>query len=175
MEHLAMKDVRRPTLLSKGTHLAPKYFNSRSAGVIAPALNKLLVDVFALYLKTKSFHWHVSGPHFRDYHLLFDEQAEQLLAMTDPLGERVRKLGATTIRSLGHIARLRSIVDNEADHTSSSEMLEDLKADNEVLASALRNAHKLCDEHGDIATASLIEVWLDESERRMWFLSAVSA
>jgi len=155
MEHLVMKDVRRPTLLSKGTHLAPKHFNSISAGVIAPALNKLLADVFALYLKTKNFHWHVSGPHFRDYHLLFDEQAEQLLAMTDPLGERVRKLGATTIRSLGHIARLRSIVDNEANHMSSSEMLEELKADNEMLACALRNAHKLCDEQATLRPPAL--------------------
>jgi starvation-inducible DNA-binding protein len=142
--------------------------------VIAPALNKVLADVFALYVKTKNFHWHVSGPHFRDYHLLLDEQAEQLLAITDALAERVRKLGATTVRSVGHIARLQSIVDNDAVRVESSAMLAELRRDNVTLTSALRSAHELCDEHGDVATASLIEGWIDEAEGRVWFLSEVN-
>ena len=137
---------------------------------IAAALNGILADVFALYLKTKNFHWHVSGPHFRDYHELLDEQADQLYAMTDPVAERVRKLGATTLRSIGHIARTQRVADNDAAYVEPSDMLAELRDDNQSLAARLRAAHETCDEHRDIASASLIEVWIDETERRTWFL-----
>jgi starvation-inducible DNA-binding protein len=133
-------------------------------------MNGVLADVFALYLKTKNFHWHVSGPHFRDYHLLLDEQAGQLFAMTDPIAERVRKLGGLTLRSIGQIARTQRVQDNDAEYVEPSDMLAELQEDNKALAARLREAHNVCDEHGDIATASLIEVWVDETERRIWFL-----
>ncbi len=144
----------------------------RAEGVkdISAALNLLLADVFALYMKTKNFHWHVSGPHFRDYHLLLDEQADQLFATTDPIAERVRKLGGTTVRSIGQISRLQRIDDNDADYMTPLDMLAELRDDNQRLASRLREAHNVCEEHGDVATASLIEVWIDEAERRTWFL-----
>jgi len=141
---------------------------------IAGALNGILADVFALYLKTKNFHWHMSGSHFRDYHLLLDEQADQLYAMTDPLAERIRKVGGTTLRSIGHIARMQRIADNDADFVEPSDMLAELREDNKSLAARLREAHGVCDEHEDIATASLIEVWIDETERRTWFLFEAS-
>ena len=137
---------------------------------ISAAMNGVLADVFALYLKTKNFHWHMSGPHFRDYHVLLDEQAEQIYAMADPAAERIRKLGGTTLRSIGHIARTQRIKDNDADYVDPSDMLAELCEDNKTLVSSLRAAHGVCDEHQDIATASLIEVWIDESERRTWFL-----
>ncbi len=137
---------------------------------ISAALNGILADVFSLYVKTKNFHWHMSGPHFRDYHLLLDEQADQLFEMTDPVAERVRKLGGITIRSIGQIARTQRIPDNDADYVSPPDMLAELGDDNRTLASRLRQAHNVCEEHGDVATASLIEVWLDETERRSWFL-----
>lgn len=137
---------------------------------ISTALNALLADVFVLYVKTKSFHWHVSGPHFRDYHLLLDEQATEVFAMTDELAERVRKIGGTTIRSIGHIAQLTRIDDNDAEFLIADDMLAELKDDNLALNERLRQAHKICDEHGDIPTASLIENWIDETERRTWFL-----
>ncbi len=137
---------------------------------IAAALNPALADVFALYLKTKNFHWHMSGPHFRDYHMLLDEQADQLYAMTDPIAERIRKLGGRTLRSIGHIARTQRVVDNDADYVEPSAMLAELRADNLALTANLRKAHDLCNEHRDIASASLIEVWIDETERRTWFL-----
>jgi starvation-inducible DNA-binding protein len=137
---------------------------------IAAALNGVLADVFALYVKTKNFHWHMSGPHFRDYHLLLDEQADQLFAMTDPIAERVRKIGRPTLRSIGQIARTQRVADNDADYVDPSGMLAELREDNQVLASHLRGAHGLCDEFGDVATASLLEVWVDETERRAWFL-----
>src|SRR2546429_5870190 len=137
---------------------------------IAAAMNAILADVFALYLKTKNFHWHLSGPHFRDYHLMLDEQAEQIFAMTDPVAERVRKLGARTLTSIGHIARLQRIADDDADYVEPEAMLTELCQDNKTLAARLREAHNVCEEHRDIATASLIEVWLDETERRIWFL-----
>ena len=137
---------------------------------IAAAMNGILADVFALYLKTKNFHWHMSGPHFRDYHLMLDEQAGQLFAMTDPIAERVRKVGGTTIRSIGHIARLQRILDNDADRVEPSAMLAELCEDNKALASRLREAHGVCDVGLDVASASLIEVWIDETERRTWFL-----
>ena len=137
---------------------------------IAAAMNAILADVFALYLKTKNFHWHMSGPHFRDYHVMLDEQADQLYAMTDPIAERVRKVGGTTLRSIGHIARSQRILDNDAEYVEPSDMLAELREDNKTLVAELRQAHNVCDEHQDIATASLIEVWIDESERRTWFL-----
>jgi starvation-inducible DNA-binding protein len=133
-------------------------------------MNAIAADVYALYLKTKNFHWHLSGPHFRDYHLLFDEQADQIFAMTDAIAERVRKVGGQTLRSIGHIARLQRISDNDAEYVEPSDMLAELREDNKILAARLREAHNVCDEHRDIATASLIEVWIDETERRTWFL-----
>src|SRR5215468_449703 len=137
---------------------------------VAGAMNAILADVFALYLKTKNFHWHMSGPHFRDYHLLLDEQAEQLFAMTDPIAERVRKLGGATIKSIGHISNLQRITDNDADYVEPLDMLAELEEDNRMLTARLREAHDVCDEHRDVATTSLIEVWIDETERRTWFL-----
>ncbi len=140
---------------------------------IAGAMNAILADVFALYLKTKNFHWHMSGPHFRDYHLLLDEQAEQLFAMTDSIAERIRKIGGLTIRSIGHISRTQRVLDNDADYVEPLDMIAELADDNKTLATRLREAHNVCDEHRDVATASLIEVWIDETERRTWFLSEI--
>jgi starvation-inducible DNA-binding protein len=137
---------------------------------VGGAMNAVLADVFALYLKTKNFHWHLSGPHFRDYHLMFDEQGDQIFAMTDPIAERVRKIGGTTIRSIGQIAKLQRVLDNDADYVEPADMLAELCEDNKTLTARLREAHNVCDEHRDIATASLIEVWIDETERRTWFL-----
>ena len=137
---------------------------------ISGALTALAADLFALYLKTKNFHWHVSGPHFRDYHLLLDEQAEQIFAATDDIAERVRKVGGTTLRSIGHIARLQRVKDNDADYVTPRDMLAELREDNLELAGRLREVHDLCDEHGDVASASLLENWIDEAERRVWFL-----
>ena len=148
----------------------PSDLGANAVGDISGALNALLADVFALYMKTKNFHWHASGPHFRDYHLLLDEQADQIFAMTDPIAERVRKLGGPTIKSIGHVARMQRIVDNDADYVEPSDMLAELGEDNKTLAARLREAHDLCDEHRDVATASLTEVWIDETERRTWFL-----
>jgi starvation-inducible DNA-binding protein len=133
-------------------------------------MNGILADVFALYLKTKNFHWHMSGPHFRDYHLLLDEQADQLYAMTDPIAERIRKTGGSTLRSIGHIARLQRIEDNDAEYVEPLDMLAELREDNMTLAARLREVHEMVDELRDIATASLIENWIDETERRTWFL-----
>jgi starvation-inducible DNA-binding protein len=138
---------------------------------IAGAMDAILADVFALYIKTKNFHWHMSGPHFRDYHLLLDEQADQLFGMTDPIAERVRKIGGLTIKSIGHISRLQRVLDNDAEYVDPPDMIAELAEDNETLAARLREAHNVCDEHRDVATASLIEVWIDETERRTWFLS----
>ncbi len=141
---------------------------------IAGAMNAILADVFALYLKTKNFHWHMSGPHFRDYHLLLDEHGDQLFAMTDAIAERVRKVGGTTLRSIGHIARMQRVADNDAEYVEPEDMLAELREDNKTLAARLREAHGVCEEHEDIATASLIEVWIDETERRTWFLFEAS-
>jgi starvation-inducible DNA-binding protein len=138
------------------------------------ALNGLVADAFALYFKTKNFHWHMSGPHFRDYHLLLDEQADQIFATTDPLAERVRKLGGKTLRSIGEIGRRQSLEDNDKDFVSPRDMLLELVEDNKAMAHAMRTAHELCDEHKDVATASLLEVHIDETERRTWFLFEAS-
>lgn len=137
---------------------------------VSASLTTLLADMFALYLKTKNFHWHMSGPHFRDYHLLLDEQADQIFAATDAIAERARKLGGMTLRSVGHIQRLQRIADNDADFVTPDDMLAELADDNRRLTTFLREVHDVCDEHNDVATASLIEVWIDEAERRVWFL-----
>jgi len=137
---------------------------------ISAAMNLILADVFALYLKTKNFHWHMSGPHFRDYHLLLDEHADQLFAITDPIAERVRKLGGITLRSIGQISRTQRVLDNDAEYVEPLDMLAELAEDNKTLTARLRQAHNVCEKHRDVATASLIEVWIDETERRAWFL-----
>ncbi len=141
---------------------------------ITAALNGFLADTFALYLKTKNFHWHVSGPHFRDYHLLLDEQADQIFATTDPIAERVRKLGGTTLRSIGEIRRTQRLLDNDADYVTPLDMLAELRSDNEDLIGRMRQTHAVCEEHKDVATASLLEVWIDGAERRVWFLFETS-
>ncbi|WP_428155432.1 Dps family protein [Brevundimonas sp.] len=137
---------------------------------ISAALTTMLADTFALYIKTKNFHWHVSGPHFRDYHLLLDEQSAEILAMTDPMAERARKIGGTTLRSIGQIAKESRVADNDADYVDPLDMLAELRDDNGELIARMREVHDLCDEHNDIATASLLENWIDESEKRVWFL-----
>jgi starvation-inducible DNA-binding protein len=143
---------------------------SRVIGDIASGLTVILADMFALYIKTKNFHWHISGPHFRDYHLLLDQQSEQILAATDAIAERVRKIGGATLHSIGHIARLQRVADNDEGYVAPEEMLAELLADNRQLAVNFRGLHDLCDEGGDIAGASLIENWVDEAEHRAWFL-----
>ena len=150
--------------------MTPTDLKAEATKNIAGAMNAILADVFALYLKTKNFHWHMSGPHFRDYHLLLDEQGEQLFAMTDPIAERIRKLGGTTLRSVGDIVRLKRVSDNDATYVEPEDMLAELLEDSKTLAARLRQAHSVCEEYEDIATASLIEVWIDETERRTWFL-----
>jgi starvation-inducible DNA-binding protein len=157
--------ARRKVPLETPTDLTPEATKEISA-----ALTILLADFFALYLKTKNFHWHVSGPHFRDYHLLFDEQGEQIFAATDAIAERVRKIGGTTLRSIGQIARLQRVLDNDAGYVTPRDMLAELREDNKQLTIHLRETHGLCDEHGDVATASLLENFIDEAERRTWFL-----
>ena len=151
--------------LDTPTDLSPNAVTETSG-----ALNILLADMFALYLKTKNFHWHVSGPHFRDYHLLLDEQGEQIFATTDDIAERVRKIGGVTLRSIGHIGRLQRVLDNDADFVTPLDMLAELRDDSKQLVASLRETHAICDEHEDVATASLIENWIDEAERRLWFL-----
>jgi starvation-inducible DNA-binding protein len=148
----------------------PTNLGSNATKDISAALTVLLADVFALYVKTKNFHWHMSGPHFRDYHLLLDEQAAQIFAMTDDIAERARKIGGTTIRSIGHITRAKHIEDNDADFVTAEDMLAELKEDNLALTQRMRQIRNVCGEHGDVATASLIENWIDEAERRTWFL-----
>lgn len=163
-----LKTARRSPLAT------PTDLDRKAVRDIAGALNAVLADVFALYIKTKSFHWHVSGPNFRDYHELLDEHATQIFAMSDPIAERVRKVGGQTLKSIGQIAELKRVMDNDADYVEPSDMMAELLEDNRLLASRLREAHSICDEHGDYATTSLIEVWLDETERRIWFLFEVT-
>jgi starvation-inducible DNA-binding protein len=148
----------------------PTDLRANAVPEISGALNIVLADMFALYLKTKNFHWHVSGPHFRDYHLLLDEQGEQIFATTDAIAERVRKIGGTTLRSIDHIARLQRVLDNDAEFVTPLDMLAELRDDNKQLVSSLRETHDICDKHGDVATSSLLENWIDEAERRVWFL-----
>ena len=151
--------------------ITPTDLGANATKDIAAALNALLADVFALYLKTKNFHWHVSGPHFRDYHLLLDEQAEQILAATDVIAERVRKIGAPTLHSIGDISRHQRVADNDAPYVDPDDMLAELRDDNQRFIAAMREAHDLCEEHNDVATTSLLEVFIDEAERRVWFLN----
>ena len=141
---------------------------------ISAALTALLADVFALYVKTKNFHWHMSGPHFRDYHLLLDDQGDQLFAMTDDIAERVRKIGGTTLRSIAHIARIKRIADNDADFVTPEDMLSELWEDNKALVLSMRSAHALCDDAGDVASTSVLENWIDETQRRAWFLYEIA-
>jgi len=152
----------------------PTDLSSKATQDISDVLNSLLADVFAIYMKTKNFHWHMSGPHFRDYHLMLDEQAAQLFAMTDPLAERCRKLGGPTLRSIGHIARTQRVLDNDAEYVEPLTMMGELRDDNRGLAAQLRQAHDVCDEHRDIASASLLETWIDQTEQRIWFLFEAS-
>jgi len=148
----------------------PTDLTSNATLYVSAGLNLLLADMFALYLKTKNFHWHMSGPHFRDYHLMLDEQGEQIFATTDAFAERVRKIGGTTLRSISHIARLQRVLDNDADYVTPPDMLAELRDDNKQLAAHMRETHGLCDEHGDVASASILEIFIDEAERRAWFL-----
>jgi starvation-inducible DNA-binding protein len=150
--------------------VTPTTLNVELTRDISVGMNAILADVFALYIKTKNFHWHMSGPHFRDYSILLAEQARELYAMTDPIAERIRKLGGSTIRSIGHIARHQRVLDNDAEYVSPLEMFAELRDDNKALANHLREAHNFCDVHRDFPTAALIERWIDESECRMWVL-----
>jgi starvation-inducible DNA-binding protein len=148
----------------------PSDLSAESVHDLSAELNVLLADVFSLYIKTKNFHWHMSGQHFRDYHLLLDEQGDQIFAMTDDIAERVRKIGGATIRSIGQIARLQRLADNDADYVEPQDMLAELHEDNKALVLRMKEIHNLCDDAGDVATASLLEVWIDETQRRTWFL-----
>lgn len=162
--------VARAKQLRKAPLQTPSALGENARRDISAELNTLLADVFALYLKTKNFHWHMSGAHFRDYHLLLDEHSDQIYGTTDPIAERVRKLGGTTLRSIGDIARHQRLSDNDADFVTPQDMLAELREDNERLADYMRKTHGLCDEYNDVATASLLENWIDEAERRVWFL-----
>jgi starvation-inducible DNA-binding protein len=160
---------------SKDAHVrerlgTPTDLKSEATRDISAALAGLLADVFALYMKTKNFHWHMSGPHFRDYHLMLDEHGDQIFAMTDPMAERARKIGGTTLRSIGDISRRQRLLDNDAEYVDPKDMLAELRDDNKALTASMRAVHDVCDEHGDVATTSLLEVWIDETERRTWFL-----
>jgi starvation-inducible DNA-binding protein len=162
--------TQKAKLLRTAPLATPTDLTPNAVRDLAGALNILLADMFGLYMKTKNFHWHVSGPHFRDYHLLLDEHGDQIFATTDAIAERVRKIGGTTLRSIGHIGRLQRIEDNDADFVTPMDMLAELRDDNKQLVARMRETHDLCDEHSDVATASLLEVWIDEAERRTWFL-----
>lgn len=155
---------------AKSALFTPSDLPEKARGTVAAALNPLIADAFALYLKTKNFHWHISGPNFRDYHLMLDEQSDQIFATIDPLAERVRKLGQPTLRSIGHVAKLTRVADNDSEFVTPYDMLVELLADNKKMAAAMRDAHEKCDEANDVASASLLEVYIDETERRVWFL-----
>ena len=157
-------------MLQKTSLTTPTTLSENAVRDISAELTVLLADVLALYLKNKNFHWHMSGPHFREYHVMLDDQGNQLFAMTDAVAERVRKIGGTTIRSIGQISRLQRIVDNNAEYVESRDMIAELREDNAVLTRNMREVHSLCDEAGDVATASLLENWIDETEKRSWFL-----
>lgn len=165
-----MKNLEATQELRKANLHTPNSLGEEARRDLSAELNTLLADIFGLYLKTKNFHWHMSGPYFRDYHLLLDDQADQIFATTDAIAERVRKLGGTTLRSTGHIQRLQRIADNDADFVTPADMLAELRDDNMQLANYMRETHALCDERNDVATASLLENWIDEAERRIWFL-----
>jgi starvation-inducible DNA-binding protein len=163
-------DVKEAKARRKAALDTPTNLGSNATRDLSGALTTLLADVFALYVKTKNFHWHMSGPHFRDYHEMLDEHSDQILGMTDDIAERVRKIGGTTLRSVGHISRLQRVADNDASFVSAQDMLAELREDNKDLTQRMREVHDLCDEHGDVATASLLENWIDEAEKRVWFL-----
>lgn len=168
---MATRQSRKP--LNRGTMeslVTPTDLSPAAVAAISETLRQLLADVFALYLKTKNFHWHMSGAHFRDYHLLLDEQATEIFAMTDPIAERARKIGGTTLRSIGDIAKHQRLLDSNGQSATPNAMLEELAADSRCLTKLMRGAHDVCDEFKDVATASLLEVWIDEAERRTWFL-----
>jgi starvation-inducible DNA-binding protein len=167
-------DTKKAAEKRKAPLATPSDLGDNAVRDISGAMNELLADVFALYLKTKNFHWHVSGPHFRDYHLMLDEQSDQIFAMTDPIAERVRKIGGTTLRSIGQISKLQRIEDNDADYVDALDMLAELRDDNKDLIQRMRSVHDVADEHNDVATASLLENWIDETERRHWFLFEAS-
>jgi starvation-inducible DNA-binding protein len=167
-------DMTKVAARRKAPLATPTDLKSNAVRDVTAALNALLADTFALYLKTKNFHWHVSGPHFRDYHLMFDEQADQLFAMTDEIAERVRKIGGTTLRSIGNIARLQRVDDNDADYVTPEDMLAELRDNTKDFVARMRETHDLTDEARDVATTSLIENWIDQSERRLWFLYEAS-
>ncbi|HEX2711897.1 MAG TPA: DNA starvation/stationary phase protection protein [Candidatus Acidoferrales bacterium] len=154
-------------------HQVPTDLNREGVAEISAALRQLLADAFALYMKTKNFHWHMTGQHFRDYHLLLDEQSEQIFAMTDDIAERARKIGATTLRSISDISKHQRLKDNNEENVSPNEMLAELCSDNQALTRHFRSAHETCEKHNDVATASLIEVWIDQTERRTWFLAEI--
>jgi starvation-inducible DNA-binding protein len=157
-------------MLHRAPPTTPTTLSEKAVHDISHALIPLLSDVFALYLKTKNFHWHMSGSHFRDYHLMLDDQSDQIFAMTDAIAERARKLGGTTVRSIGQISRFQRIVDNDAEYVKPLDMIAELRDDNAILTQNMREVHSICDEAGDVATASLLENWIDESEKRVWFL-----
>ena len=163
-------NVRHAKAFQNAALETPNDLGSDAVRDISAALNILLADIFGLYVKTKNFHWHMSGPHFRDYHLLLDDQATQIFATTDDIAERVRKIGGTTLHSIGQISRIQRILDNDADYVTPLDMLAELRDDNKLLTANMRETHDLCDEHRDVATASLLENWIDEAERRTWFL-----
>ena len=161
----------KPRAKSAAALDTPTDLDDAAVKAVSEALNGLLADSYALYLKTKNFHWHVSGPHFRDYHLLLDDQAADILGATDDMAERVRKIGGTTLRSIGHISKLQTVIeDNDEDFVPPADMLRELMNDNKKVAEAMRKAHEVADDHDDPATASLIEIWLDQTEKRTWFL-----
>ena len=165
-----MRNAKELAALQAAPLATPTDIDHQAVKEITGGLNALLADVFAIYLKTKNFHWHMSGPHFRDYHLLLDEHADQIFAVTDDIAERVRKIGGTTIRSIGHIARLQRVQDNDADYVDPADMLSELREDDKALVLRMRGVHTLCDDAGDVATASLLENWIDQAQRRIWFL-----
>lgn len=165
-----MKDLKSAKESRKADLRTPSALSEEARINIAAEVNALLADTFAIYMKTKNFHWHMSGPHFRDFHLLLDEQSDQIFATTDAIAERVRKLGRTTIRSIGHVKKLQRLQDNDADLLTPEDMLAELREDNIQLAAYMRATHELCSESGDVATTSLLENWIDEAERRVWFL-----
>jgi starvation-inducible DNA-binding protein len=157
-------------MLDRASLATPTTLSKNAVHDISEALKLLISDAFALYLKTKNFHWHLSGPHFRDYHLMLDDQSNQIFSMTDAIAERARKLGGTTVRSIGQISRLQRIADNNAEYVEPLDMIAELRDDNAILTQNMRETHSLCDQAGDVATASLLENWIDESEKRIWFL-----
>ena len=167
-------NVRDAKALRVAALATPTDLKPNAVRDISGALNILLSDMLALYLKTKNFHWHVSGPHFRDYHLLLDDQSDQIYAMVDPIAERARKLGGNALRSIGQVKKLQRVLDNDADYVTPQDMLAELREDNQTLTRNMRVLHEVCDEHNDVATASLLENWIDETEKRAWFLFEAS-